>query len=104
MDNPKCAWHQDDYPYESPDEVTCPECSRMIATKLCNGCGRYFIDWEYIGFDDIMAGGAATSQGDFCCTHCLPLVEQEIEESYDDWDDWYGFSGYGVADSFNLPE
>ncbi len=87
-----CEWHKDDDPIEIDDEGLgfpgCPECGRLIATKDCRGCGKTFLDWEYSGWDDIVAGPCGTSSGDFCCTHCAPFIEaewerQEEEDAYE---------------------
>lgn len=84
----KCEWHENESPL-SPDEVAgCPECGRMIATKTCEGCGEEFYDWDHRGFDDILAGPACTSSGDFCCTYCLPHIERERERAEEEDAEW----------------
>lgn len=97
-----CESHKDDETYDSPDAMACPECQRIIATKYCPGCNRYYIDWSNTAFDDYMAGPAATSLGDFVCMRCLPGVEREIERIEQD-DDWFDLSGYDCVENFNTP-
>jgi hypothetical protein len=79
-----CRWHQGDKPLQIADDGSdwpcCPECSRMLETKDCNGCGQTFLDWEATSWDDIIAPPAATSDGDLCCLACLPRVERAFRE------------------------
>lgn len=57
----------------------CDECGRLISTIICDECGMEFLDWDDNGFDDVMAGPAITSMGDFCCKRCLTRIESEME-------------------------
>ena len=79
-----CKWHEKEEPIEEGETVGCPECGRMIATKICEACGNEFLDWSWRIWDDIMAGPAATSSGDFCCTYCLPHIEAARERQEDE--------------------
>ena len=78
--NNNCSWHEKETMIDPEETIGCPECGRLIATKDCETCHLTFLDWSYRGFDDIVAGPAATSNGDFCCTHCLPHIESDIEK------------------------
>ena len=91
-----CDWHKDEEPLSEDDPNGCPECGRMIHTKICESCGDEFLDWEYRGFDDIMAGPAVDRRGDFCCTYCLPHIEADLEqqEEEDGLDFGYWISPY----------
>lgn len=77
----KCDWHKGD----SEDDVglTCPDCSRLLATKNCEGCGKAFLDWESRGYDDIVAAPAATSSGDLVCVRCVRDYDHEDEDGED---------------------
>jgi hypothetical protein len=95
-----CAWHEhqegrsvgpDDDPHDS-----CQNCSRLIETKDCEGCGLTFLDWSVKTFDDVISGPAATSDGDLVCIPCgrLHAIDERNREDYEDardgdWQEYY---------------
>jgi hypothetical protein len=89
-----CKWHEGEEMLAiDQDGIGCPECGRMIATQICEGCHNEYLDWLHKGWDDIIAGPAVTSSGDFCCTHCLPRIEREMEEQEEEDTYDYGWGG-----------
>ena len=86
-----CKWHKNEEPIQDGETVGCPDCGRLIATKICSNCGQEFLDWAHRGYDDIIAGPAATSNGDFCCRACLPGIEREIERQDEEDSLEFGF-------------
>lgn len=84
-----CAWHAKDEPVAMED-ISCPNCQRLLATRTCEACKQEFLDWGHEGFDDVLAGPCGSSQGDLCCTACIGSVERDIERADDEADegDW----------------
>jgi hypothetical protein len=76
----KCPDHEFDKPWTGEEAPGCPECGRMINTEFCDDCRLEFMVWGG-GYDDIIAGAAADSAGDFCCVACLPFKESAMEEA-----------------------
>ncbi len=89
MTKNNCNWHRNEESIEDNQTVGCPECGRLIATTTCPKCGKEFLNWDHRGCDDIIAGPAVTSFGDFCCTACLSRLERENEEIDEDYYDYY---------------
>lgn len=81
---PSCDWHGDDEPIDVDDTPSCQNCQRLLTTRLCESCGKEFLDWEDTGFDDIVAAPCATSRGDLCCHACIGSVERDIERAEDE--------------------
>lgn len=87
-----CMWHEHDTPLvigdgESPF-AACSNCSCLIATKDCEGCGDTFLDWEFAGYDDVLSAPASTPGGDLACIPCARRAEQaEQEDAEEDWDE-----------------
>jgi hypothetical protein len=90
-----CQWHAGDIPVEIDDTPSCPNCQRLLATKLCSACGEEFLDWGHLDYDDVLAGPVASSSGDLSCTGCIGQVERELERAEDEADegDWYSDAG-----------
>ena len=87
-----CAWHEGDDPVELNDTVSCSNCQRLLATRTCESCRQEFLDWEHEGYDDVLAGPFASSDGDLCCRGCIGSVERDIERAEgeaDEGDWWY---------------
>lgn len=84
-----CEWHKDDEPLDE-FPIHCPNCGRMLETKVCEACGDEFLDWEWKHADDVLASPCASSSGDLCCSGCIASVERELEqyEQYEEDEDW----------------
>lgn len=91
-----CRWHEGEEPIEEEDTPQgCPECSRLLTTRICRGCGQEFLDWEWTEPDDVVGSPCATSTGDLACSGCIghfeARVEREEEDEYCGWEDYYDF-------------
>ena len=97
MSQSECEWHRDEMPCSyDPGETGdylqlayCPECAAMLATRECSGCSKSFLDWEYNGFDDVMAGPSVTEAGDLVCVRCARRIAREEEEEAELTDPWW---------------
>jgi hypothetical protein len=85
-----CDWHKDETPIEDDDTPGCCGCGRMYHTRVCEGCGSEFMEWEAKGGDDVCAGPYVTTSGDLYCTYCGPGHDraQEEAEGDNDFGDW----------------
>lgn len=87
MTDPRCAWHEGDTgwrvrPDESPYDG-CAHCGRLLDTRMCEGCGLTFLNWENRSFDDVLSGPAVTSSGDVLCIPCADADAEEEERAKD---------------------
>ena len=79
MANPmECAWHENNPNHMDGDSMHCTNCGVTLNTRLCDGCGIAYLNYES------STGGSryaprVSSDGDLCCARCIKEVEQEIQ-------------------------
>lgn len=98
--NKKCKWHEGDEPLEEDEYLYCPNCGNILETRICEGCGKEFLDYESDNWDDIVGAPRVTSAGDLCCAACYESCEPDFREN----EDTYELSGYDKVDNYNLIE
>ncbi len=86
-----CKWHKGDEPLEEGVIPYCPNCSRMLDTRLCINCYEEFLDWESKSFDDVIVPPSSFG-GDLMCQPCASRAEYEEERQIEEECLDYGFS------------
>jgi hypothetical protein len=86
-----CKWHKRDEPLEEGVIPYCPNCSRMLDTRLCINCYEEFLDWESKSFDDVIVPPSSFG-GDLMCQPCASRAEYEEERQIEEECLDYGFS------------
>jgi hypothetical protein len=86
----RCRWHKGEpaASYEPDGEAPayCPDCGRMLETRICERCGRLFLDWQSeTRGDDILSGPLVDDSGDLCCRMCY-VPDREEDEDEEEWD------------------
>lgn len=68
-----CEWHEGSKAVESDDTPCCPDCLRMLDTRVCETCGEEHLDFSVTGYDDVMAAPRVTADGNVVCVVCLAV-------------------------------
>jgi hypothetical protein len=76
----ECEWHDGEKPIVEDDTPGCPNCQRLYHTKICDGCGYEFLDWDCSSHDDIIAGPAVSESGDMYCTGCIGQAQLDDDD------------------------
>jgi len=83
-----CKWHEGDTPI-GDESVGCQDCGKPFWTKICESCGKTFIDWTARGHDDVCSAPYVTEDGDLVCYSCAKFYQESemqewFEEEFDD--------------------
>lgn len=88
---PDCEWHGPmSEPIPEGDTVGCQGCGCLLETRVCEKCGKEFLDFSAKGSgDDIIRRPYVTTSGDLYCCRC-GRVRDEAEEQMEGEESWKG--------------
>jgi len=73
-----CKWHENEKGYEN-GLFCCELCSCSLEAVQCDGCARWFLDWDAEGSGDGIIGRPwVNSSGDLVCFDCG--LKEDIRE------------------------
>lgn len=87
-----CTWHAGDEAVHP--SIGCEYCGNMIATRQCENCRRYFMDWEDSSFDDVVAGPYVSESGDLMCMRCGPFHDEQSRNAEEEEADYFDNEPY----------